>query len=185
MPRGAALIASAVLIALLATGEALAATVNPPSKDFGSQTQGTAGDPATFALMTGMTMCVPPGPPPCVVANPSNVDTSALGGGPGTTNTVGDFVIHNTDCQNPESSGIIPFVSATCLFDVRLMPTTTGPLSKTLSFTDSSGPTATLVLSGTGLPAPPAPVPTPTPTAHKKCKKKHHASAAKKCKKKR
>jgi hypothetical protein len=181
MQRGPALFAVAIVVALLVAAPAGAATVSPPSKDFGSQIQGTAGDATSFTLSTSFTTCAMP----CISPTVSNVDTTALAGGPGTTNTVGDFVVHNVDCQNPESSPPIAFVLVTCTFDVRLLPTATGALSKSLSFTDDHGPTATLSLAGTGLAPPPAPASTSTPVPRrKKCRHKHrHASAAKKCKK--
>jgi hypothetical protein len=192
MPRGVGIAAAATcLCAFLLAAPAGAATVSPPSKDFGDQTQGAASDSSSFTLMTSFTVCTDPAsPPPCISLATSNVDTTALGGGPGTTTTVGDFVIHNVSCQNPEMSPFVEFASATCAFDVRFLPTTTGTLSKTLSFSDSSGPTATLSLTGTGLAPPPTPASTPTPTTtapkKKKCKRKHRvASSAKKCKKKR
>ena len=104
----------------------------------------------------------------------------------GTTTTVGDFVVRNTDCPYP-SQPSLPVISAMvgppsiCQFEVGFAPVASGARSQAMTFIDTGGPTGTLQLTGTGIaPSSTAPITAP----RKKCKKKRTAAAAKKkCKK--
>jgi hypothetical protein len=184
MLRGAGLIAATALTALILAAPAGAAHLLPTSKDYGSQIVGTTST-WTFTLTPTRNICTDPGPEPSICDGSSAyvTETTALVAAPGGTAMSGDFVIHNIDCQYPAFVGP-PATTwnpantppARCHFSVSFAPTTAGGArSLTLSFPDTGGPTATLNLTGVGV----API-----SPRKKCKRKHRAAAAKKCKKK-
>jgi hypothetical protein len=177
----------ALAVAVFA-GSAEAASVSPSSKDYGSEPVGSSSAPTIFTLQTSPNQCLSTFPmtSTCNSSVTYFTDTSALGAGPGATATSGDFVIRNINCAYPSSTGGIPLTlgpspPTVCQFEASFLPTTTGALATSLTFTDTGGPTATVALAGTGVPPTVRPV---GPPAHKRCKHKHrHASAAKKCKK--
>jgi hypothetical protein len=204
--RGVGLVAVTALTALALATSAEGASVTPSSQDYGPQEVATTGPATSFTLTTSAStqgVCVlhviPDDPTsPCAqyIYNQYTTSTSALGGGPGATSTVGDFSVHNIDC--PQAGMMSPFgvpASMSCHFEASFAPVAGGARSQTLTFTDTAGPTATATLSltGTGIaPATALPAPAPittttttTTTKRKKCKKKHRAAAAakKKCKK--
>ena len=189
MRRGAGLIGAALLALLAPAAVAGATTIGPSSHDYGSQNVGSSSSPTTFTLTTSGNVCYfyDPGLMMCVVPSTYSTDTTALGGGPGTTITSGDFTIHNLTCPYPREApplsttpGSGPSVS--CQFEASFVPIAGGTRSLTLGFPESgtSAPGG-LMLIGTGIA--PATTSTPTPAPHRKCRKHRHAVAAKRCKK--
>ena len=90
------------------------------------------------------------------------------------TTSIGGFSVHNIDC--PTALSTFGANAASCRFEVSFVPTTSGPIMKTLSFTDTGGPTATLSLTGAGVP----PATTGQQAAAiKKCKKKYRKGSVK------
>jgi hypothetical protein len=177
----------AIGLALLQVGSAQAAYVLPASQDYGTQTLGTSSLAANFLLSTSSSVCTDP--PMCTTFATYTVDTSALGGGPGTTTTSGDFVIHNVDCQYPSATSYY-FTNGTyqCHFQASFVPTASGSRSLTLTFPEIAGTNATLSLTGAGVAPPAATTPPPAPTglraaAVNRCKKKFPkgSSKRKKC----
>ena len=192
MKWGSKLMLSAMALALSPMASADAASVTPASQDYGSQNVGAASAPASFTLTTSANICVLPDMTfGCLSSTFFSTDTTALGGGPGTT-TSGDFTTHNTDCNYPSEVPPPAFTiigpPAICHFEVSFAPTAAGARSRTMTFPDTGGPAGTLDLAGAGVvqqPSTPS-VTAPTLNRKKKCKKKHRSAAtAKKCKKKR
>ena len=192
MKRRAAILAVATTAVMAAGPTAHAAQVGPTPHDYGSQNVGTSTGPTTFTLYNSGNICLSSSfPGTCDTSSSYYTDTSALGTGPGGTVTSGDFAVHNINCLYPhfDSQPAVSDAGSTpqnCQFEVSFAPTTGGALSKTLTFTDSGGPTATLSLTGTGLAPAAAAAPTPTgqrTTAIKRCKKKFPKGSArrKKC----
>jgi hypothetical protein len=178
------MIAATALAALAMAAPAGAASVGPTSKDFGSEPVGAVSAATSFTLTNSGQICTMPNlivPGICDLSSSYFTDTSALGTGPGGTITSGDFVIHNVNCpyptfQSPPTASDAGVPPQSCQFEVSFLPTTGGALSKTLSFSDTGGLTATLSLTGTGL-SPPSTTPTQTTTGLR-------AAAASRCKKK-
>jgi hypothetical protein len=175
MHRGG-LIAMAMLVVLAMAGVASATTVNPSSRDYGDQAVGTASAATTFTLTTSPAFCNDP--PDCLTYSSYSTDTSALGGGPGTTNTSGDFLIRNDTCANALMGPPVLAATGSCQFEVSFVPTSGGAKSKTLTFPETSGSNASLTLTGNGL----APGSTPTPGATQPTGEQ--AVAIKRCKRK-
>ncbi len=88
MRRGAVLFAGLSLLALALASVADAASVSPDSMDFGSQAVGTAGSAATFTLTASANFCTNYVFPTCMSTTNYQTDTTALGGGPGTTDNL-------------------------------------------------------------------------------------------------
>jgi hypothetical protein len=186
MRRGVGIVAAIMLLVFGLAVTADAATVGPSSKDYGSANVGTTSAASSFTLTTSANFCTidPITMTGCQGGTETHysTDTSALGGGPGTTNTSGDFLIHNQTCPYPSypSPAVVAApagIPGNCSFEVSFAPTAGGALSKTLTFTDNGGLTASLSLTGTGI-APAAPgTTTTTPTGQQ-------AAAIKRCKKK-
>ena len=197
MPRGAGLFATTIAAVVVMAGTAGAASVAPNSQDFGSRNVGTTGVPTSFTLTSSQSVMGPcdihsdPTDPtsPCTLYFwfQTTTSTTALGGGPGTTTTIGDFSIQNVDC--PASGLMSPYgapATNSCHFDASFAPVADGARSQTLTFSDTNGPPAVLTLTGTGIAPSGMSTGTAGATGGKRCKHKHrHASAAKKCKKKR
>jgi hypothetical protein len=185
------LIAGTAAAMLAVVASAWAATVGPSPHDYGSQNVGASSAASQFTLFSSPSLCTSEDPMLhfCLTSITPTTDTTALGGGPGTTTNSGDFTIHNLSCPYPGLSGtpppsLGPGPPGVCQFEATFTPTTGGARSTTLTFPDDGGPAAVLSLTGTGI----APTPASTTTAtKKKCKKKHRTAAAakKKCKKKR
>jgi hypothetical protein len=177
MERRAALAMIALAATLALAGSARAAGVLPASKDYGSRGIGTTSAPATFQLETTPTFCTSDSGFPdymCISWVSYSVDTTALGGGPGTTTTTGDFALHNVTCPYPTLHGppTLAGVPSFCSFEASFAPIAGGPRSRTLSFPESpGGANASLTLTGTGTTAT-APVTFDLKAAIKKCKKK-------------
>jgi hypothetical protein len=186
MRRGWTLGLAATCLALLLPTAARAAGVQPNPHDYGNQTVGTSSQATSFTLGTSTSVCTMRDMMGiCTQVATNSVDTSALGGGPGSNTTAGDFPTHNINCPYPTLMSLpIEGSFAVCQFEVSFAPIAAGPRSRTLTFPQNGGAGASLGLTGIGIAAPSgSPVPNVT---HKKCKKrKHRASSAKKCKKKR
>jgi hypothetical protein len=191
MPRGLGPIAVLVVAVLGLAGSAQAASISPTTQDFGSQNVGTTGAPTTFTLTTSANYCnnYDFGTFMCLISTSYSTDTTALGGGPGVIATSGDFTTHNISCNYPAaypppSPGPAFGAPNICQFEASFAPTVGGARSRTLTFSDTGGPTAILTLTGTGV-SPPTPTPSATlPTgqreaALKRCKKKFPKGSSK------
>jgi hypothetical protein len=173
-------VATASLV-LVSAAPAWAANVNPTAMDYGSQKVGASSAAATFQLATSGTQCVDNGSGGCAPGlGSTTTDTSALGGGPGTTTRSGDFEIYNQTCGYPSQiSGPVPYSSSYCSFQATFVPAAAGSRAMTLNFPDSGGPTGSLALSGTGLSTGSTTLPTgQRAAAIKKCKKKFPKGSA-------
>jgi len=173
MYREAVLISSTLVATLALAGSAGAATVGPSSHDYGGQAVGTSSAPISYGLTTTPTICTPdPILMVCVTDTEFTVNTVELGGGPGTTVTSADYTTHNISCPYPSMTSfpLANGVPSFCQFEASFAPTAAGVRSRTLSFPEGGGPTATLNLTGTGL-APPTTATTTAPAQKKKCKK--------------
>ena len=183
MKRTAAALAGVLTAMAIFGATADAASVTPFSKDFDGQAVGTSSAFADFTLYSTDTSCVDP--PMCFGGFVTyTVDTSALGGGPGTTTTAGDFAIHNVDCTYPQAtsppSWDVPYY---CQFQVAFAPTAGGTRARTLSFPETpAGSDGSLSLIGAGIAPAPSPTATATglrTTAIKHCKRKFPKGSAK------
>jgi hypothetical protein len=187
-----AVFASTTLAILAIVPAADAAFVSPSSKDYGAVNVGAKSAATTFVLQTSANICTNYDPMLgiCFTSTAYATDTTALGGGPGTTTTASDFAVHNISCAYPSEPSPVAFgpsgVPGFCQFEVSFAPSAPGGHFRAMDFADSGGPTAILNLTGLGVALPTSATPTTTtPAGKKKCKKKHKraATAKKKCKK--
>jgi hypothetical protein len=151
--RMSRLAVGAIGFVLLLGGSAEAAYIYPSSQDYGNQNVGTSSAPVGIQLGTSPTVCTYEDPfAGCLSYATYNVDTTELGGGPGTTTTTGDFVTHNVSCPYPTMTS--PFASqasSSCQFEASFLPTAVGPRSRTLSFPENGGPGVSVSLFGNGV----------------------------------